>query len=400
MRPLAYIVGRSFLPAMSGLSMRTRLTFDYFTRTSQVGARHLLAPCGQPELEPAVAPHWQRDEIGTGPAGRGQAQKPTKVEALRQMRDMMACRWSASARTRILGYFSGLDFGASSAIQARLASWPDAVVFLTRSDLLPLVRHKAPGQKWILDANDSVANLVRAYDGRRRLRKSVGMDNAKLCRILEEAELRAAGRCDAIIAISPADEQYFKRSACPVISMEEQCVEYTAGPVQPKAPKYDIGFIGSDHEGSRKAALSLVEVAQNPRTSRFSFAIAGRVTQRLHGISPSPNLSLVGEVPSSQAFLADCRATVFISSGETGTSVKFQEAILSGTTVIANANAARWSLAKPGRDYLEIADSDALVPLLEKGLPCLPLAPALSAHATREALQDRLDAVIARCCSQ
>lgn len=393
-REVIYIGGRGFLPAVSGLAMRTRLTFDYFTRAAWSEEKNLLVPIGQPELSPELAKEWRRTEIKTGPAGRGASQKPTWREAALQLADMVTCRWRSRARTNLLGYLSGLDFSGENKIATFLASRPKALVFLTRSDLLPLVRYKVPGQKWVLDANDSVANLARTYDGRSRLRKSVCLSNSGLCRLLEEAELRAAAQCDAIIAISPSDKEYFGRCGCPEVYLEEQCVEYDEAANRECAPVYDVGFIGSDHEGSRRSALALVEVARDPRVAGLSFAIAGRVTRRLRDLATPQNVILLDDVPSGSGFLADCRVSILLSPQETGTSVKFQEAILSGTTVIANRNAARWSIAKPGTDYLEITDSSALIPLLSNRLPNLRLSPGLASHATQAAFRNRMDSML------
>jgi hypothetical protein len=209
----------------------------------------------------------------------------------------------------------------------------------------------------ILDANDSVSNLVRCYDPRAHVRKLTLRRLDAVVADIEREELRLAGRCSKIVAISPEDKAYYSRSKCPSVVLEESCLASPSLSARTEL-RWDVGFIGGPHAGSLSAALNLLRIGSKPEFADLRFGIAGSVCDKLGGEPRASNVHLVGRVPSAPEFLAACRQVVFWSERETGTSVKFQEAVLSGITVLANTPAARWSRAVTGRDFIK-CDSEA-----------------------------------------
>jgi hypothetical protein len=208
---------------------------------------------------------------------------------------------------------------------------------------------------------------------------------------VREAELDLAGRCARVIAISPEDREYFGQSACREVVLEESCVATPEG-LTPEPP-CDVGFLGGKHIGSQTTARNFLSLAARPELAHLRFALAGGVCGAIDCSAQSAGqVEVRGRVNSAAGFFAACRQVVFWSEGETGTSVKFQEAILSGTTVLANTAAARWSQAVPGRDYLLCRSQAELIEHVRRGT-VLPLSP-LRAACTRPHLHQRFRALV------
>jgi hypothetical protein len=269
-------------------------------------------------------------------------------------------------RDKLFTMLGGADVSAGP-VNKLLASLSATDIWLSRCDLLHLARCARPGQRVILDSNDTVANLVACYDPRRRVRLLSGLSNAKVVRIIARHELALARRCDRIIAISPEDEQFYRQAESSKVVLEESCVVTPADAAPPfeKRP-YDVGFLGGAHQGSIDAAGNFLRLAAHPLLRSKRFALAGGICGMIDK-SAAGSVEILGRVDSSRAFLGNCRQVLLWSQSETGTSVKFQEAVLSGATVIANAPAARWSQARAGRDYILCETENEVVQHILKG---------------------------------
>jgi hypothetical protein len=102
------------------------------------------------------------------------------------------------------------------------------------------------------------------------------------------------------------------------------------------------------------------------------------------------NVELVGTVADSLAFLRQCKCVVIFTDQETGTSVKFQEALAAGCIVIANKNGARFSQAKAGETHLEVKTIDEVAQLLLSGAVWRFIPGNFQAQFSRTAFHQRL----------
>ena len=230
------------------------------------------------------------------------------------------------------------------------SSLPTAIVCVIRCDNLNLIKLKTPGQTWIMDANDTVLNLFRTYIVSPTTRVLMGFRPATFLGMIRDEELRLARRFDHVVSISADDDAYYRSSSEKRCFFEDTCVVGESWPAR-RAPRFEIGFLGGNHPGTIQSAQNLIRLAASAEFGNTKFAIAGAVCDGLRKLGSSPNVEYCGRVSSTTDFYTECASLVLLSSGETGTSVKFQEAILSGAPVIANRNAARWSLASEGLDY-------------------------------------------------
>lgn len=386
-RAVVFIHGQRFALGGSGLAQRTRLAFDALTRAAEGRPRYLLSPDYPEVRELASRAGWIFYSVGSW-----LERQPAALRLVVRL----GCFWGAlvhdGMRDRLFTMLGGADVAAGP-VNKLLASLSEADIWLSRCDLLHLVRCARPRQRVILDSNDTVANLVACYDPRRRVRLLSGLSKAKLVRIISRHELALARRCDRIIAISPEDEQFYRQAESSKVVLEESCVATPADATPPfeKRP-YDVGFLGGAHQGSVDAARNFLRLASHPllRSKRFALAggICGMIDQSAVGA-----VEMLGKVESSRAFLGNCRQVLLWSQHETGTSVKFQEAVLSGATVIANAPAARWSQAKAGRDYLLCETESEVVQHILAGSQID--SSALAEHCRAEAISGRFARLLA-----
>jgi hypothetical protein len=364
----------------TGLARRTALTFRALSDIPAT-RRVLMAPEHPATRQLCREGNWEFQPVGCYRDLRRQRFGLLRLGWAR-MSTLFAARLSDQARTELLSMMGGSDWLITEENKELLCATPDAVVWLSRSDLLNIMPALGSGHKVILDSNDSIANLFRVYNPRRTLRRFAGWTQSGMVRLLERQELKLAGQCDLVLAISVDDAEYFKRSTRAVV-LEEACA--TAPEPRAMAPVHDVGFIGSMHGGSVAAARNLLLMAARPELHRLQFTIAGGVCEALREVALPTNVVLKGRVARAFDYFRACRQILLWSSGETGTSVKFQEAILSGTTVIANANAARWSAARPGRDFLLCSSMDEACAHLQAGTR-LNTTEFIQEHALRPVL--------------
>lgn len=375
--PLVFIYGSRFGAQDHGVFQRTRLTLEAFSLGTNTRPRHLVAEDDAEAREIAARLGWTFHPV---PAWRSRHSFPVR-SAIRLLA-LVAARFSRRARMQLVKLIGG-EGPDPAAVARLLAGLPPADVWLTRCDLVHLAAALPPATRVVLDSTDTVWNLMRCYDPRRRLRWLAGRNRIGFLSNIREAELALAGHCARIIAISPEDQDYYRQSACPDVVLEESCV--ATGDELGAEPPCDVGFLGGSHGGSLAAARNFLDLADRPELGSLHFAIAGAVCAVLG--STAGRVQLRGRVPSAAGFFAACRQVVFWSEGETGTSVKFQEAILSGTTVLANAAAARWSRAVPGRDFILCQTQAELAGHLLKGTQLAPSP--LRADCTPQRLHDR-----------
>lgn len=383
-RPLIFVHGQRFAEGRSGLARRTRLMFDILGAIPEWETKVLVSPV-YPEVQALASAHgWQLVPLPT--FGGSACRSRLRLWALRWWA-VFAARWSRYSGDRAVTMLGGADLRITRQLRELLQAHPQAVLWLSRSDLLPLAAERLPGQQVILDANDSVANLNRYYDGRATLRRMAGLSHEALVRRLAAHELRLARYCDLIVAISPHDQRYFAAAGRPCV-LEETCILAREMPPPARKPVYDLGFLGGFHDGALRSALRLIEVARDPQLTDCVLAIAGAVCARIDQAICPPNIRLLGRVDDAETFLRSCRKILLWADGETGTSVKFQEAILSGVPVLANAAMARWTLAKPGRHFRLCASLDEAARAVKK--PFEPELAELRVCLTAESLRQRV----------
>ena len=382
MRPLVFVHGQRFADGGSGLAQRTRLAFDALTEWAAGRPRYLVTPDYPAVRELAVATGWQ-----IYPVSSWIERRAAPIRLLLRLGLFWSSLRFTAARSRLLAMLGGADMPLMP-VSRLLQGLPGADIWLSRCDLLHLVEAARSDQRITLDANDTVANLVRCYDPRARVRRLSGLRLSTVVALVAGEEKRLAARCSRIVAISPEDKAFYRTVAGADVQLEESCS--VTPDISPGKPLYDVGFLGGAHMGSVAAAKNFLRIASMPALAGRSFVVAGGVCAGLAGERPGA-ARIIGRVPSSAQFFSSCRQVVFWSDGETGTSVKFQEAVLSGTTVLANATAARWSKAKAGRDFI-LCESEA--DLVRTILDMKYVAPSpLRAICTRDAVHSRFAAL-------
>ena len=369
-KPLLFIHSKSFATGGSGLALRTLLAFRALAATRGDRVCCLAAPDTAQERALAQMHGWD-----FFPLTSYEARYPGLFRAPLRLGLFWGAGFSSACRRVLLSMLGGSDLPAD-VLDPLFARYPGSEVWLARCDLLHLAASVPPACRIVLDSNDAVANLVRCYDPRARVRRLSGRSLASVAAMIEREELALAGRCSRIIAISADDLDYYRRSTCSDVVLEESCL--TTPPATAADGTCDVGFIGGNHLGSVQAGRNLLRLAARPDLADVRFVVAGSVCEGLADVALPANVTLRGRVASAPAFLTGCRQVVFWSERETGTSVKFQEAILSGTTVLANPPAARWSKALPDRDFLLCLNEAELVAHLRARTVLVP-SPLLQA---------------------
>ncbi len=360
--------GHRFISGHSGLALRTRLAFDLLTEAWRGKERHLIAaPCEELRKR-ATQSGWIVHFVNP----YSEVSSPV-WRVFHRWITFISAHCSNSAGLKAMTMLGGSDMPPEP-IAEIIHSFPSATVWLSRCDLLPVVGWlNSSNFRVVVDTNDTLLNLVRCYRPRKSLCLFTGWRKQRLERRIRELELDAAKRCGSIIAISRDDYEYYAAGAGQRIQLEESCV--IASPSEDSlaiAPQYDVGFIGGAHLGSINAAKNFLRIASHVELKSHRFAVAGGVCDQLHDCASLPNVSYLGKVADASRFLSRCRQIVLWSSGETGTSVKFQEAILSGVTVLANESAARWSVAVAGRDFVLCQDEEVLVASIKERIQLPP----------------------------
>jgi hypothetical protein len=251
-----------------------------------------------------------------------------------------------------------------------------------------MVKFRTAGQRWVLDTNDSVTNLEQIYGFTDKWRRLLCASRKAWISQIQATEYRFARDYDRIITISEDDHQFYKSAAPGKVVIEDTDIVLPDDSAKFE-PDYDVGYLGGSHTGSVASAKNLISLAKAPEMSDFRFIIAGRVCEKLGGQEMPQNVLLLGPVDDSMHFLLRCRSVVMFAGPETGASVKFQESLAAGCVIIANRNAARFSLAKAGVTHLEAETLDQVAHLLSSGVawnfkPC-----SLRAHFTRAAFHQR-----------
>jgi hypothetical protein len=349
--------GHRFASGHSGLALRTRLALDLLSEAWRDKEKHLIAAPCEELREMAIRAGWKVHFVR--PYSESAS---TTWRIINRWKTLLFAHWSKSAGMKAMTMLGGSDM-PPEVIADIIHSIKPSTVWLSRCDLLHIVRWVHPSYcRLIVDTNDTVLNLVRCYRPRSKLCRITGWSQRRLQKKIRFLELEAAKRCDRIIAISREDLDYYSATDGVNIELEETCV-ISGRPSYSSTTTFDfdVGFIGGAHLGSINAALNFLRISSRIELKNYSFAVAGGVCDALKSHKRSDNVNLLGKVADAYQFLSRCRQVVLWSSGETGTSVKFQEAIISGVTVLANSAAARWSAAVPGRDYVLCDDEEALV---------------------------------------
>ena len=302
-------------------------------------------------------------------------------------------RWLNLRPDRMVSMVGGAQLRYPAREAEFFSSHPNALVLVGRCDLTGLTRFRQPGQRWVLDSNDSVSNLEDTYGLAERWRRLNFIKRESWMARLRADELKLARNFDRIICMSRDDEQFFAAVAPGKISFEDTCVVLPAER-SPVPVAFDIGYLGGNGEGATIAGENLVELAGRPEMRTFRFGIAGRVCGQLAHRQLPANVVLSGTVDDSLGFLRQCRCMVLFAGPETGVSVKFQESLGAGCIVIANRHAARHSLARVGETHLEANTLEEVARLLSSGDVWKFKPKSITAHFSRAAFHQRFSAAL------
>jgi hypothetical protein len=379
---IIYIPGRSFSPAHDGQAKRLQIVSEFLAQTYPHHPRYLIAPVPPlPETE-LLEKGWQWIPVSSAASLR-----PLWRRALWRFWLALSWRFGNRRGAEMLGLV-GSNLRLGELERRFFASKPGALVLVGRCEFAGMVNFRFPGQRWILDTNDSVTNLEEKYHFTDKWRRLLFTSQQAWLSQIKATEYQFARKYDRIINISEEDHRFFSAAAPEKAVIEDTDIVLPENLPELKAD-YDVGFLGGAHGGSLSAAKNLISLAQTPAMSSLRFAIAGRVCETLEGQMLPQNVFLLGTVEDSLGFLRRCRCLVMFAGPETGASVKFQEALAAGCIIIANRNAARFSLAKAGVTHLETETLEGVAQLLSTGAvwnfkPC-----RLNGHFTRTAFHQR-----------
>lgn len=382
--PIIYVVGRTYEPAHDGLARRLQIVTRFLEARWPHRRRLLVAPA-------SPYPAGEMKERGWEwlPADSTHHIKPKLLRIPVRVLQLLRWRWLGKGGDEILTLAGGSCLRFDK-VARTVVGLKDAWVLVGRCEFAGLIRHRQPGQRWALDSQDTVTNLERTYDNAAMWRKAAGFSrNAWLDR-LKRQELEYARSYDRIVSISPEDHEFYAPAIGSNVFLEDTAV-VLPDRVENVEQVHDIGYIGGTHKGSVETARHLLALARIPSMSRFQFVIAGGVCQRLNGENISPNVTLLGKVADSFHFLRQCRTVLQWAAEETGTSVKFQEALAAGSVVVANRNAARFSLARAGLTHLEARTPEEVGQLYAGGEAFRFQAEDLRHHFAKEAFHKRFE---------
>ena len=244
-----------------------------------------------------------------------------------------------------------------------LAEHPSALVWVYRADYWNLVRHRQPGQFWVMDANDSLWRLQTAYGWSVITGRLLWLRTGSLAELLKRSEARWIGKYDLVLAISRADQGYFAQAAKGRIVLVDTCVT-AAEPCGPAGRAFAAGFLGSDHAGAVESARVLLQLARDGKLGDLGLVVAGGCVRFLSG--EDRRWVRTEPVPDAARFWADFRYAVFPQAQSTGISVKFQEAVAAGCVAVCRRGAGEWSKATAGIHYHEYDRPEEIVSLIRR----------------------------------
>jgi hypothetical protein len=364
MRRLVYVVRQETLTEQaSGFGQRVQLLLRILPLA--LGADwtcELLSPF--PVGERSEFPGWKCV------SGVGSAPCPNSLYSLWRRR--MAPVWSRLGITNSSDWAEfgsvllGIDPLQLSSLREGLSRHPPDIVLLSRCDLIPALPAFLPS-KIVVDTNDLLANLFKTYQPRGKLLACLGVNLQDFVSRLEDIEQKFY-RYHRAIAISPADGASLKSKGCTNVLVESQCLLPPPAPTRRSSHTCTVrvGYFGGTHQGSVASARLFMDVAERMiGDNLYQFEIAGAVSELMGG--GGCNLHKRGRLASMADFLAEMDVIVLLSAGETGTSVKFQEACFSGVPVIANFEAVRMNGLSSQKDYTLVAGVGEAAASLREG---------------------------------
>jgi glycosyltransferase involved in cell wall biosynthesis len=159
-------------------------------------------------------------------------------------------------------------------------------------------------------------------------------------------------------------------------------------------------FVGSlGYLPNIDAALFLArEVAPRLRrlhAGRWRILILGRGAPRslVRRLRATPEIEVVGEVADLAPYYRRCQAALVPLRGGGGTKIKTIEAFANNCPVVSTAEGVRGLVVRPGLDYLQADDADAVAQACARLRACPALAQELTRNASelfarRYALED------------
>lgn len=355
MRPIIFLSGRSFINPVSGLSRRTKLMFEALTHIFS-GPKYLLVPIATKDEANCYA------QMGWTVIGLPAEKNDLRTKAKRFFTALQS-KLNDDRSGELLRLRGGSMFIQENLLRDILLKHHNALVWVYRADYWNLIRHRLPGQFWVMDANDSIWRLQMAYGWSVITGRLIWPRPGSLAELLKRSEARWIGRYDLILAISQADYEYFAKSANGRIVLMDTCVT-APQPSGLAGRAFAAGFLGSDHAGAVDSARALLQLARDGKLGSLGLVIAGGCAR----FFPTEDQRWVSTEPVADAsrFWADFRYAVFPLVQPTGISVKFQEAVAAGCVAICRRGAGEWSKATAGLHYHEYDRQEEIVPLIRQ----------------------------------
>jgi hypothetical protein len=381
--PIIYVTGRSFSPAHDGLAKRFQIVSEYLGQSYAQHPRFLLASEQPLPDKQMIETGWQWVPISTS-----STLLPSWWRSL--WRGCLVANWrfADQRKAQVLALVGGSHLSFGKYEKRFFADKPGALVLIGRCELSGMVQFRASGQKWVLDSIDSVTNLEKTYALAEKWRRLSIISRTSWWERLRKTEYHFARQYDRIINLSSDDNQFFAAAAPNKVILEDTCIVLPEK-LSPMVARYDVGYLGGTHAGSVKAAKNLISVGRLSGMKKYSFVLAGRVCEKLSDQPLPPNITLAGPINDSLTFLRQCRCVVLFSEQETGTSVKFQEAVAAGCVIIANRYAARFSQARAGETHLEVETMSDIAQLLSSSVPWKFRPRGMRDYFTRDAFYQR-----------
>ena len=219
------------------------------------------------------------------------------------------------------------------ALRSALASEPPDLVVIDHAQIAPALEGIPPEIPAVLLAHNVEHRLYE--DAGSDTRGPLGWLNRREARAIAAVERAAAQRVQRVWALTSTDAEAFAdRAAARAFSLPVE------DPPEPRAPRRDIGLLGTWTWEANAAGLSWFLDSVVPLLpDGLSIAVAGAGAERW--ADRGGGVRLLGRVPDARAFLASCRVVAVPATAGAGVQVKTLDAIASGRPVVATPLALR-----------------------------------------------------------
>jgi polysaccharide biosynthesis protein PslH len=240
-----------------------------------------------------------------------------------------------------------------------LPAHPRRVAWLDHIDSLQYAPRFGQTAKSIIDLHNVYSLILERLADEQSSRVKSWLFRTEATR-MRRMERRAARQCDAILAVSAAEADYYRDlGAKPVhvVPNGVDCAAFAHLPSGREADSLNILFVGTLSWGPNVgAALALANdifPAVRAQLPSATLAIVGKdPAAEIRQLSERPGITVAGNVPSMTPYLAAAALLAVPLDSGGGTRLKILEAFAAGLPVVSTAVGAEGIDARPDHDIV------------------------------------------------